>query len=85
MAAGVDSFKIEGRLKSPSYVAATTDAYRKGLDRLRALPTPTPPSFEETRAVRHDLGLAFSRGLHTGWLDGIDNQKLVRLHMGRAL
>ncbi|MCQ2530787.1 MAG: U32 family peptidase [Lachnospiraceae bacterium] len=30
--AGIDSFKIEGRMKNPSYVAATTDAYVKARD-----------------------------------------------------
>ncbi|MFQ8603280.1 MAG: peptidase U32 family protein [Anaerovoracaceae bacterium] len=30
--AGVDSFKIEGRLKSPQYVAVVTSVYRKYLD-----------------------------------------------------
>lgn len=30
--AGVDSFKIEGRMKSPYYVAAVTRAYRKVMD-----------------------------------------------------
>ena len=30
--AGVDSFKIEGRLKSPQYVAAVTSVYRKYID-----------------------------------------------------
>ena len=32
--AGVDSLKIEGRLKSPEYVAAVTAAYRRQLDRI---------------------------------------------------
>ena len=32
IAAGVDSFKIEGRLKSAEYVAVTTAVYRKYLD-----------------------------------------------------
>src|SRR5829696_6183006 len=32
--AGVVSFKIEGRLKGPHYVAATTRAYRQALDKL---------------------------------------------------
>jgi collagenase-like PrtC family protease len=32
MAAGVHCFKIEGRLKGPEYVAATTSAYRKAVD-----------------------------------------------------
>ncbi len=30
--AGIDSFKIEGRMKKPEYVAATTDAYRRARD-----------------------------------------------------
>jgi collagenase-like PrtC family protease len=30
IAAGVGCFKIEGRLKGPEYVAATTAAYRAG-------------------------------------------------------
>ena len=30
--AGVRSFKIEGRLKGPEYVAITTQAYRKAVD-----------------------------------------------------
>lgn len=33
--AGVDSIKIEGRMKSPEYVAAVTSIYRKHLDYLR--------------------------------------------------
>ena len=34
--AGVDSIKIEGRLKRPEYVAVVTGSYRKGLDSLEA-------------------------------------------------
>jgi collagenase-like PrtC family protease len=30
--AGVKSFKIEGRLKGPEYVAITTKAYREAVD-----------------------------------------------------
>lgn len=32
MAAGVHSFKIEGRMKSPEYVAVVTDIYRQAID-----------------------------------------------------
>ena len=35
-AAGVTSFKIEGRMKSPYYVATVVNAYRKRLDALKA-------------------------------------------------
>jgi collagenase-like PrtC family protease len=35
--AGVRSFKIEGRLKGPEYVAITTKAYRRAVDEAWAL------------------------------------------------
>ena len=35
--AGIDSFKIEGRMKNPYYVAATVDAYRQARDKYLAL------------------------------------------------
>lgn len=36
--AGIDSFKIEGRMKSPEYVAGVTSMYRKYIDRYYANP-----------------------------------------------
>ncbi len=75
--AGVTSLKIEGRLKSPEYVASITRVYRAALDRLRA-DTPAPVAAE-----RYDLEMGFSRGLHTGWLRGIDNQRLVHARFGK--
>eukprot|EP00667_Euglena_gracilis_P001211 EG_transcript_1209 len=74
VAAGVDSLKIEGRLKSPLYVAATTEAYRQGLERIANGSTDLSAAVE---ATRHSLGLAFSRGLHPGWLGGVDHRALV--------
>ena len=50
--AGVASVKLEGRLKSPAYVATVTQSYRRGLD------TGTPASDEE----RERLLQAFQRG-----------------------
>ena len=48
LAAGVRSFKIEGRLKSPEYVAATTRAYRRALEAaLNNKPVP-PPKLSST-------------------------------------
>ena len=70
---GIASLKIEGRLKDATYVAAVTDAYRQGLDRLaEGLPS-APQSGEQRRS----LELSFSRGLSTGWLRGLDHQALV--------
>lgn len=75
---GVVSFKIEGRLKTPEYVAAVTRAYRKAIDAAEAgQPRPADPR------DRYELEMAFSRGLSTGWLNGIDNQRLVHARYGK--
>ncbi|MEO0409474.1 MAG: DUF3656 domain-containing protein [Cyanobacteria bacterium P01_A01_bin.135] len=68
--AGVSCLKIEGRLKSPEYVASVTQVYRQALDQLAA-------TAESASDSRYQLEMAFSRGLYTGWLGGIDNQALV--------
>ncbi len=78
--AGVASLKIEGRLKTPEYVAGITRVYRAALDRLGAEALPTT---SDTARERYELEMSFSRGLHTGWLHGIDNQKLVHARFGK--
>lgn len=75
---GVTSFKIEGRLKTPEYVAAVTRAYRKAIDAALAGTGRESPAQD-----RYELEMAFSRGLSTGWLEGIDNQKLVHARFGK--
>jgi len=70
--AGVVSFKIEGRLKTPSYVAATTRAYRKAVDDAFAKRSSTWSPDEVLQ-----LQQVFSRGLTKGFLAGIDHQALV--------
>ena len=65
---GVTGFKIEGRLKSPEYVAATCQVYRRAIDAATG---------EFTAADRYKLEIAFSRGLHTGWFHGVNHQTLV--------
>ena len=75
-ACGIASLKIEGRLKEASYVAAVTDAYRQGLDRLAA-PTPSSDALEAEQQLRRQLELSFSRGLSHGWLDGVNHRQLV--------
>ena len=95
---GVTSLKIEGRLKTPEYVASVTGVYRQALDSVvedliakginvefandlsfRRLPASYVPSEEE----RYSLEMAFSRGLSTGWFQGIDNQRLVHARFGK--
>ncbi len=93
--AGVSSLKIEGRLKSPEYVASITRIYRQALDKLRsdgvmesrsADQNSTTPSLHHSITPpdsRYELEMAFSRGLFTGWFDGVDNQKLVHARFGK--
>lgn len=73
-AAGISSLKIEGRLKEPSYVAAVSAAYRRGLDQLQT-DASEPVELEDN--PRQELELSFSRGLSSGWLRGIDHRQLV--------
>jgi putative protease len=77
---GVASLKIEGRLKSPEYVANITQAYRRALDKLAAGPAGSPDIIGESR---YNLEMAFSRGLHTGWFGGTNNQALVHARFGK--
>ncbi len=76
--AGVKSFKIEGRLKSPEYVTAVTRVYRKALDAASAqAESPVTP------ADRYALEMTFSRGLSTGWLAGTDHPYLTHGRFGK--
>ena len=78
LACGVTSFKIEGRLKSPEYVAAVCQVYRRALDAaLRDL------AHEVTAAERYQLEMTFSRGLYSGWLHGVNHQELVSARFGK--
>lgn len=75
---GIRSFKIEGRLKTPEYVAAVTKVYRAAID--RALAGKPAPATEDDR---YALEMTFSRGLHTGWLHGVNHQQLVGAYYGK--
>lgn len=68
---GVASLKIEGRLKGPAYVAATVRLYRAAVD---ALDTGVEPALG---GLRHDALQMYSRGSSSGFLRGVDHQKLV--------
>jgi U32 family peptidase len=89
IAAGVQSFKIEGRLKTPEYVANVTSAYRRAIDasvqgNKQALGDGAKQAVSEIADdSRYDLEMAFSRGLYSGWLNGIENQELVHARFGK--
>ena len=85
--AGVASLKIEGRLKTPEYVANITKVYRQALDELGARNSERGTSGDIPRSAfrvpRYDLEMAFSRGLYSGWFRGINNQELVHARFGK--
>lgn len=53
VAAGVQSFKIEGRMKSILYAAATARVYRHALDRARQGLAPDPAVLEDLNTFSH--------------------------------
>src|SRR5688572_26266164 len=93
--AGVASLKIEGRLKTPEYVANITRIYRCELDKLasnsnhedRDVPRNQHSSLSASQRLsgesKYEMEMAFSRGLYTGWLGGINNQELVHGRFGK--
>ena len=76
--AGVISFKIEGRLKSPEYVSAVCQVYRKAIDAALAA-----REFHPSAADRYQLEMTFSRGLYSGWMHGVNHQELVSARFGK--
>ncbi len=62
--AGVASFKLEGRMKSPYYVATTVGAYRRAIDHS----APVPRLLEELDCASH-------RAYSTGFLFGRDGAR----------
>lgn len=79
---GVESYKIEGRLKEPEYVANTAKAYSSVLENPDA-------SEEDFSNWKNQLGESYSRGFFSGWLNGVDHQELVgaktKSHLGRLV
>jgi putative protease len=69
---GIDSFKIEGRLKTPQYVASTTSAYKAAMAAWRPRASgPVDP------ALLRNLQVIYSRGFFNGWMGGVNHQRLV--------
>ncbi len=81
--AGVASLKIEGRLKSPEYVANITRLYRQALDQCGVGSAECGAGAQPAGTPHYDMEMAFSRGLHTGWFRGINNQRLVHARFGK--
>lgn len=69
---GIASLKIEGRLKTPEYVANIVSHYRNAID---SAIDGNPLLFSEEN--RTEMELSFSRGFTPGWLEGNDHKRLV--------
>ena len=70
-ASSVASLKIEGRMKSPEYVAVVVAAYRRALDAIAA-GNKNPPADE-----MNNLLLAFNRGFTKGYMFGDRHRTLM--------
>jgi putative protease len=63
----INSFKIEGRLKTPEYVASTVRNYRQKVDGVAI----------SHQAPIHEMKVTYARDYFSGWLNGVDHQRLV--------
>lgn len=73
--AGVCSFKIEGRMKGPSYIVTAVGGVRHWLESV--IRGATRQDEEEMAENLADMQLTFSRGFGDGFLAGSDHQNLV--------
>ena len=70
---GIDSLKIEGRMKTPEYVATVTRIYRKYIDKIYNNET-----YEIEEQDKKDLLQVFNRGgFSTGHLSNKPNKELI--------
>lgn len=87
--AGVNAFKIEGRMRRPEYVAVVTRAYRRAIDRFLENPREFAVDPEEIR----DIAQIFNRDFTTGYLLGDPGAELMSygrpsnrgIYLGRIL
>jgi putative protease len=67
---GIDSFKVEGRLKTPEYVASAAKNYRNAINL-------NIQSADDIQLAKKEMGLTYSRGFYSGWLHGVNHQMLI--------
>jgi len=74
MKIGVESFKVEGRLKTPEYVASAARSYRTVIDQQLKGDDLVELNFDQ---LKKSMAVQYSRGFFSGWLHGVNHQKLV--------
>jgi putative protease len=62
---GINSFKVEGRLKSKEYVASAASSYKKVIEG------------QSSFGLKEEMAITYSRGFFSGWLNGVNHQELV--------
>lgn len=67
--AGINSFKVEGRLRDPAYLEVVSRCYREAIDACEA-GAYTPQKVE---SWRHELASVYNRGFSTGFYFGAPN------------
>ncbi len=72
---GIESFKVEGRLKTPEYVASAASNYREAIDLVTT--EGRQLSKKEIESKKTEMSLTYSRGFYSGWLHGVNHQDLV--------
>ena len=78
ISAGVSSLKIEGRMKSPTYVATVTKIYRKYIDLAYKFLNNVVSKYEIDENDKKELMQVFNRGeFSTGHLLDSPNKKLI--------
>lgn len=65
--AGIDAFKVEGRLRNPAYLEVVSRCYREAIDAWAA----GAYTLEKVEAWRRELKSVYNRGFSTGFYFGI--------------
>lgn len=80
MMAGISSFKIEGRMKSPAYVYGVTDIYRRNIDSITEAPGhPYSPSGSDRRRL---VELYSRGGISTGYYNRRNGSSMITMSKG---
>jgi U32 family peptidase len=79
--AGIDSFKIEGRKRSPEYVAKTVSVYRKAID----LYFEGKLNDNVKKELLKELGTVYNRGFSSGfYFDVPSSEDYANIHGSKA-
>ncbi len=70
--AGVDCFKVEGRLKTPEYVATAARSFDEAITSAQ-----NNQALQNPILLKKQMATAFSRGFYSGWFHGVNHQELV--------